>query len=185
MKRYIGSCVLLAAGILFGTTTVEAQVFTPSFMAPRRSMDVGVYLSDGPGEFAVEGIWRRGFGEFDLGFRAGVADTPEASILLAGEYRNPLALSAPIDVSITAAVQGAIGGTSTLGAMVGTSIGHTFATPEINFTPYFHPRIGLIEDDLEMLADLGLDLGVGSSLEVRLAIVVEEAGSEWGVGLSW
>ncbi len=46
------------------------QVFTPSFMGPYLSNDVGVYVSDvGSDALGIEGIWRRNSGGYDLGIR--------------------------------------------------------------------------------------------------------------------
>ena len=56
--------LLAVLAVLGSVGALEAQVFTPTFMAPRSSSDVGIYLSDGPGDFSVEGIWRRRFGRF-------------------------------------------------------------------------------------------------------------------------
>lgn len=192
MFRSVGRTFLLAAPLLFGGATVaESQVFTPTYMAPRSSSDVGIYLSDGPGEFAVEGIWRRMFGGYDLGFRAGLADLDDLGFLVGGEYRNPLALGAPLDISVTGAVQALLGDLSSVGFLVGASVGHTFVSDELAFTPYIHPRVGPVqgfvsdEFDLELLGDIGLDIAAGSRLDVRIGFGLETRGAEWGVGLAW
>lgn len=185
----IAGAVALIAGIT--VSEVGAQVYTPTFMAPRASSDVGIYLSDGPGEFSVEGIFRRDFGGFDLGLRAGVADTHDLSVLVGGEYRNPLAVAAPIDLALTGMIQGIFGGVSSVGFLAGLSVGHTFAADGISFTPYIHPRAGLVqgfiddEFDLELLADIGFDLGISQNLDLRFGIGLDTHGSDWGVGLSW
>jgi hypothetical protein len=170
-----------------------AQVFTPSYMAPRSASDIGVYLSDGPGDFAIEGIWRRAGGAYDLGLRAGLADTPDVGILLGAELRNPLSVGAPLDLAVTGHAQGLIIPDSDSGAgfLVGLSIGHTFDTEGISFTPYFHPRAGLIagfgadELDLDLLADLGFDVRFSPSLELRIGLSFEDRGGDWGIGLAW
>lgn len=185
-------------GLLAALTTAgaaEAQIFTPTFMAPRGSSDFGVYLSDGPGELAAEAIWRRGYGGNDLGFRVGIADTePDASVLLAGELRSPLSVgTAPIDLAVTGGVQGVIGGADLLGAQLGLSLGHTFTGTPFSITPYIHPRIAVIsgwgegDDDaeLDLLADLGIDFGVSPNLLLRLGIAFEQPGAGLGIGLAW
>jgi hypothetical protein len=184
----------LAAGLLATGTPAAAQVFTPTFLAPRASSDAGIYLSDGPGEFALEGIFRRGFGGYDLGFRVGLADTRDATLLLGGELRSPLrAGTAPLDLALTAGAQALLGDVDAVGVQGGLSIGHTFVPGEITFTPYLHPRIALVDGlgvdddfDLELLADLGLDLAFRSGLALRIGIALDdEAGGDWGVGLVW
>jgi hypothetical protein len=188
------SLVFLLVAVAFGSVSrrAEAQVFTPTFMAPRQSSDIGLYLSDGPGEFSIEGIMRRGFGAYDLGFRLGLADTEDLTVLVGGELRHPVAQTAPIDLSVTGHAQGAFGDRSGLGVLLGLALGYTFTTPEIAFTPYLHPRVGGVESlygddfDLELLADLGFDLRFSQSFDVRLGITFEdEHGAEFGVGLAW
>lgn len=188
--RWVLSLAVLA--VLGSVGVLEAQVFTPTFMAPRSSSDVGIYLSDGPGDFSVEGIWRRSFGGYDLGFRVGVADMDDVAILVSGELRNPIALGAPLDLAITGAAQGAFGDRSAGGFVLGLSIGHTFASPELALTPYLHPRIGLVkgfrrsdEFDLDLLADLGFDLRISPRLDLRLGIGLVDRGADWGVGFAW
>lgn len=182
--------VLLVAGN-FATARAEAQVFTPTYLSPVRSSDIGVYLNDGPGEFSVEGIWRSGFGEFDLGFRGGIADTDDLSVLIGADYRHPLAFGAPVAIAATGVAQGVLGEVAGAGVMAGLSIGPTFDSPGLSFTPYVHPRVGLIrslgiEDwDLELLGDVGFDLRL-SRLDIRFGINFDDAGgADWGVGLAW
>jgi hypothetical protein len=188
----IAAIAVIAALTGMTAAPVEAQLFTPSYMAPRPSSDIGIYLSDGPGDFAVEGILRRSSGAYDLGFRAGIADTNDLSVLLGVELRNPIAISAPIDVAVTGGAQGAFGDISDGGLLLGVSIGHTFVAPELGLTPYLHPRIGLVTFDedgddigLELLADLGFDVSFNRNLELRFGISLDDVAAEWGIGLAW
>lgn len=183
-----------AVAVALGSASgAEAQVFTPTFQSPRASSDVGVYLSDGPGDLAVEGIIRRGFGGFDLGLRVGIADTePDASLLLGGELRNPLTVAAPIDVALTGGIQAILGDFDALGVQVGVSIGHTFVGAPFTLTPYIHPRIAMVdrwggddEFDLDLLADLGIDLDVTPNLSLRLGIAFDQPGTGLGFGIAW
>lgn len=191
-RRWMAAAAVAAA--MLSASGVEAQVFTPTFMAPRSSSDLGIYLNDGPGDFSVEGIMRRAGGGYDLGLRLGVAEIlDDAALLLGGELRNPLALgTAPLDLAFTAGVQGVIGEVDAIGLQAGLSIGHTFVSPGLAITPYLHPRIGMIDGwganddfDLEVLADLGVDVQFNGNLALRLGIPLEEHGSDWGIGLAW
>lgn len=189
-----GLVVALAAAT---AAPVHAQVFTPSYLAPTRGSDFGVYLEDGfPGadDIALEALLRRSFGTYDLGFRAGVADQgDDLAILLGGDYRNPLELStAPVQLAVTGAVQAIVGDFDAVGADVGLSIGATFAAPQFSITPYVHPRIGLInsldvdEDlDLDLLADVGFDLAFSRNLIVRLGVGLSDEVTDFGIGLAW
>ena len=187
------SVPLLLLGISLSAAPATAQVFTPTYMAPGSSSDVGVYLSDGPGDFAIEGIWRRAGGAWDLGLRGGLADTRDLGILLGAELRNPLSTGAPLDIAVTGHAQGLIipDFDSGVGFLVGLSLGYTFASPEISFTPYLHPRAGIVAGfgdddlDLELLADFGFDVRINQSLEFRFGLSFEDMGADWGVGLAW
>lgn len=193
MKKLVLST--LATCLIAGTLPASAQVFTPTYQAPRSSSDVGIYLADGPGDFSLEGILRRGFGGYDLGLRAGIADTPDLSVLLGADLRNPLtAGTAPIDLAFTAGVQGLIGDVTALGLQAGLSIGHTFLPAGGGFTvtPYIHPRVALVDwggpddgFDAELLADLGFDFALRSGLLLRVGVSLSDPGADWGIGLAW
>lgn len=190
MRSGIIASSLLVLGL--AAAPAYGQVFTPTYMAPRASSDVGVYFSDGPGEFAVEGIWRGIYGGQNVGLRAGLADTEDVMVLLGAEYRNALTQSTPLDLSVTAAGQGAFGDFSAFGFLLGLSVGHTFALDELAVTPYVHPRFGLInsfggddELDLELVADFGIDARLTENVEIRFAFPLDSEGSDWGVGFAW
>lgn len=184
---------LATAAVSLAPLRALAQVFTPTFLAPRAGSSVGVYLSDSPGDLAVEGILRSSFGGYDLGFRGGIMDIGGAQLTLGGELRNPLRLgTAPVDIAFTAGIQGVFGDADLLGLQGGLSIGHTFVPGDFIFTPYIHPRLALADrvgpdDDLEadLLADVGLDFDFRSGISLRIGIGLEDLGSDWGVGLSW
>ncbi len=185
-----------AAVLAMSAQAAGAQVFTPTYLAPRVGSDLGVYVSDGPGDLAIEGIWRRPLsGGSGLGLRAGFADANDGSALLLGvDYRNPLSLAgtAPIDLALTLGAQGMLGDLDAIGAQVGLSIGYTFTTPEVTLTPYIHPRLAFVnvdaggEDDseIEPLADLGIDVGFAPNLSFRFGANLGD-GADWGIGLAW
>lgn len=174
------------AGALWAGSA-EAQVFTPSYQAPVVMNDLGVYVSDGPGDFALEGIYRSG----PLGLRVGLIDAGENLLTIGGEFRAPIE-SNPVDVAFTAGAQGIIGDVDAIGLQGGLSIGKRFVNPGVALTPYLHPRIALIdgladEDDFEaeLLADLGVDAEFASNLILRLSIGLSNPGPDFGIGLAW
>lgn len=194
MKRVL-LCAIVACSMSAVAEVASAQVFTPTYQAPRSSSDLGIYLADGPGEFSIEGILRRGFGGYDVGLRGGIADTPDLSVLLGADLRNPLtAGTAPIDLAFTAGLQAIVGDATALGLQGGLNIGHTFVPTSGGFTvtPYIHPRVALVDwgapddgFDAELLADLGFDFAMRSGLVLRVGLELSGPGSDWGVGLAW
>ena len=192
MKKGTFVAAAVAVMALGGAAEAGAQVFTLPFQPPRISNDVGVYVNDGPGDLAIEGILRRGA----LGLRVGFADVADGGALLAGiDYRSPLRLAgtAPVDLALTLGGQAMLGDADGFGAQVGLSLGYTFTSPELTVTPYLHPRLAVVkldtgaEDDeaeLEALADLGIDLGFSPNLALRFGANLGE-GANWAVGLAW
>ncbi len=171
MKKQLLVLVWFAlVGTAMFTSQAAAQVFTPTFQPPRGGGNIGVYLSDGPGDFAIEGIFRQGARTSDLGFRVGLADVGDGlGVLVGADLRNPLALgTAPVDFALTLGGQGLLGDISGFGFQGGLSIGSTFRAQGFNFTPYIHPRLALVNEidnnrgqdglDLDVRADVGFDL---------------------------
>jgi hypothetical protein len=189
MKKTVSMSALAAAAVLALSGTAQAQVFTPSFQAPVPMNDLGIYLSDSPGDLTLEGIWRSG----PVGLRVGYVDTePDGLISLGGEVRSPIATSAPIDVAFTAGAQGIIGDADALGLQAGLSVGRRFVNPGVAITPYIHPRIALIDgfpenDDweTELLAELGLDAEFSQNLILRVSVGLSDQTPDVGVGLAW
>ncbi len=185
--------VLLLCTALMGgfARAAHAQVYTPTYMAPRPSSDLGLYLSSGPGSFALEGIWRRHLGGYDLGFRAGVANEQNATLLVGAELRNPFAVTgAPVDFAFTAGVQAKVSRDAEAGFLAGLSVGHTFVPGTFRFTPYIHPRVGLVSGGRDgltarVLADIGLNFDFQPNLSFRVGFGLARETADWGVGLAW
>lgn len=190
MKTTIVAVGAVLFGTLFASAEARAQVFTPSYMSPVPMSDLGIYVSEGPGDLTLEGIWRAGA----LGLRAGFVDTNGDDLLsVGGEFRNPLPVaSAPLSLAFTLGGQGLLGENSAIGLQAGLSAGGRFVQPGIAITPYIHPRIAFIngfgvEDDFnaEVLADLGVDLEFARNLVFRLGVGLSDETADWGIGLAW
>jgi len=188
--RWILTLTAIALGC--GAGHADAQVFTPTYMSPERGGDVGLYLSDGPGSFAFEGIWRQPFGGYDLGFRAGVADRRSIVLLVGAEFRSPVALDdVPLAIAATAGLQGAIGDGGAAGFQGGVTLGYPIDEGTFRFVPYIHPRIALVnrfgrdEFELDPLADVGFDFVLAQNITFRFAVALGNPGANWGLGLSW
>jgi hypothetical protein len=190
--RRLGTSLALAAALAAGHGA-HAQVFTPSFMGPTSSGDVGVYVSDGAGT-AIEGIWRqRSRSGYDLGLRAGFMDVGDGALTVGGELRKPLQVEgSPIALAVTGSAQGVFGDGNAIGLAAGLTAGHTFVPGTFTVTPYLHPRIALAKSlegssdfKADALVDLGLDFGVQPNLAVRLSLGLSSASPDWGIGLAW
>jgi hypothetical protein len=192
MKKHSFAAVSALAAVVMAVAPARAQVFTPTFQSTARVSDIGIYLSDGPGDLAVEGIWRRGLGTGDLGLRAGFADAGDGLLLLGADWRQPLALATqPVDLALTLGGQLAVGDVSGLGAQVGLLFGHTFAEPGVRITPYVHPRLAVLsaigdsnDAEVDVLADIGADFSFAPNLTLRLGVNIGD-GADWGIGLAW
>lgn len=184
-----------ALALTLSAPRASAQVYSPTFMAPAQSSELGVYLMDiEGGDIGVEGIWRRNLGSFDLGLRGGFYDFESDGAATVGvELRNPLAVrDLPLSLAFTAGAQAIFVDEAAIGLQAGLSAGHTFAPGGATVTPYIHPRLALVDGwggnddgfDLEVLADLGVDVDLSGGLSVRFGANLGE-GADWGLGLSW
>jgi hypothetical protein len=182
--------IMAAAALLVaGTGDATAQVFTPTFTSPRPVNELGIGLSSGPGDLAIEGIWRGG----QLGLRVGYVDAADGLLSIGAEVRSPLPVTgAPLGLAFTAGGQALVGDIDAAGVQTGLSAGYTFMGNGMAFTPYMHPRVGMINHlggnsdwDFEVMADIGADLEFANNLLLRLGINVGDVGASWGVGIGW
>jgi hypothetical protein len=182
------------AAVVLAAAPARAQVFTLPFQSTERGgTDLGIYLSDGPGDLAVEGIWRRPFASGDLGLRAGFADLGDGELILGADWRQPLALGTqPVDVALTFGGQAVLGDVDGIGGQVGLAFGHTFVESGLHVTPYVHPRLAVAsaisdgnnDTELDVLADVGADFRFAPNLVLRLGVNLG-SGADWGIGLAW
>jgi hypothetical protein len=182
-----GVCAMLLT--IFFAGAASAQVFTPTYTSPRLLNEMGIYLSDGPGDLGVEGIWRGG----PLGLRVGFVDAAGGLLSLGGEVRTPLPVTgAPLGLAFIAGAQGLIGDENAVGVQAGLTAGYTFRGTGAFFTPYMHPRVGMVgslngssDMEFEVMADVGVDVEFWTNLIVRLGVSLDDVGANWGVGLAW
>lgn len=187
--------LLLVAGAIFVSASVaEAQIYTPSYLSPRSTGDVGLYINDGPGDFSLEGILRTDAGGYDVGFRGGLSTSSNGLIGLVGaDLRSPFtAEDIPLEFAFTAGTQALISSNSRIGATVGVSAGSTFVPGDFSVTPYIHPRLLLLGGsgvdglNADIAADIGVDFHFQPNVSFRLAIPLSTPPfSAWGLGVSW
>jgi hypothetical protein len=193
LKQRIAVLVLGLLLVAGAAQRAQAQIFTPTYLAPRSGGDLGLYLNDGPGDFSLEGIWRRDLGGYDLGLRGGVGSVgDDAALLVGADLRNPLSVAeVPLDFAFTAGVQAVVASRSAAGVQIGVSAGHTFVPGDFSVTPYIHPRLALLsgfrDRDLNarVLADIGFDFAFQPNLTFRLAFGLGRETADWGIGLAW
>lgn len=173
--------VLCAAG------GASAQVFTPTYLSPQVRNDIGVYLSDGPGNLAIEGIWRGG----PIGIRLGYVDASDGLLSLGGAYFRAVQVEdESLELLATLGAQGLIGEGGGGGAQAGVSAGYTFLPGGIPVTPYLHPRVALVdalgEEGLavEALAEVGAEVVVSPQWVARLSVGVSGVGANVGFGVA-
>jgi hypothetical protein len=190
--RRLGSALALGAALLAGGAA-QAQVFTPGFMAPASSGDVGGYVSETGGGTAIEAIWRQRRASWDLGLRGGFVDLGNGALTVGAELRAPLHVQTePIALAFTAAGQGVFGDANAIGFNAGITAGHTFVPGTFTLTPYLHPKIALAKAleggghfNADAQADLGVDLGFQPNLSLRFNVGLADASPDWGIGLAW
>jgi hypothetical protein len=185
----------LALGAVFAARA-EAQVFTPTFLSPVPSNDFGVYVSDWRGGLGVEGIWRRqSRGGSNLGLHAGYVDLGDGALTVGLDMRNPVVLAgAPIGLAFTVGGQAVIGDATSLGGQVGFTAGQALPAGGFTVTPYIHPRLALAtgfigdgadnEFEIDVLADVGVDLDFASGVALRLGANLGD-GANWGLGVAF
>lgn len=183
-------------GILLGflglgmALPLRAQVFTPTYQSPYLGSDLGVYLSSGPGDFAAEAVLRRTFGGYGLGARFGLADVGNAAVVAGVELTAPLASLPPLEVNVLAGAQAVVGDDTGVGAHGGVGVGARVPVGTFALVPYGNVRLGLVDPlgpadaDLDLLADLGVDLELARGFVVRLGFGLGDPTASWGVGFA-
>jgi hypothetical protein len=186
MRKLLAFVALVCAASF--AVPAHAQVFTPTYMSPIHFNDVGVYLSDAPGDLAIEGIWRGG----PVGLRVGVVDGDGDNLIsVGGEIRSPIPLpGAPLGLAFTLGAQALVGNGNAYGGQVGLTAGHRFLIPGLAITPYIHPRLAVIDGlrggrSEEVLADVGLDIEIPENLIFRFGLGLSSETSDWGFGIAW
>jgi hypothetical protein len=184
---------VLLALVVGGGSVAEAQVFTPSYASPRSAGDYGLYVNSGPGDFSVEGVFRTDLGIHDAGFRAGVASADGALFLLGADLRSPFNIQDfPVLFAFVAGVQTMFGqGSAEFGGTVGATVGYTFVPGDFSFTPYVHPRLGLLAGeardgiDAVFLTDMGIDFTFAPGVVFRVSFGLGRETADWGLGVAW
>lgn len=173
-------------GALGAAAAAEAsaqETGTPVFLSPYRTFErhsIGATVSDPGAGFAIEGDYRFGFNQHDLGARVGFLDiNDDTYLLLGGSYRARVIThnrDFPLDGAFTAGLGIRTGDGFTQGLVpVGVSLGRQFDVEDSNviFVPYVHPNVvfafGDSDEDLLFTLGIGVDVRIARNLDVRVA----------------
>ena len=198
-----------AALSLVAASTVEAQAYNyPAFQPPRTTMrefNFGVASGDDYGTSLVF-QWREPVGSrTQLTLDAGFGDPDgglDSFFFLGGTLGYQLKRSTadmPLDLLLTAGLNGAFGDFNLYRVPVGVSVGHRFPLEgQLAITPFVHPRLmmefadfdGGDDSEVGLGFDIGADFEFTPRMSMRLGVVLGgtdyfEDQSAFGVSLAW
>ncbi len=189
---------LALLAVLFAPITAAAQsTGTPVFAAPYRPFaksEIGLSLSDPGNGLALEGFYKTGHKNWDVGFRGGFWDTDGAgtAILLGVDGRSRVlthSQSFPLDGALTLGA-----GASLLDQFnqfmfpVGISLGRRvdLEGSSTSFVPYFQPVLTPVfgdgNSDLFFSIGLGADIKFNRNADLRVSGAI---GDMDGVSISF
>jgi hypothetical protein len=185
MRRHL--MLFLLAGSLGLASRLSAQATgMPSFNAPYRAFtrsELGVVFTfPNGGGTAIEGVYRKSSGRFDLGFRGGILDpggAGDAIVLIGAEARQRVLTHTadfPLDGALVLGVGGwFVSGNSFLFVPVGLSLGRRIDPQgsQISIVPYVQPTLFLVagSGNSDVLFDLGLgaDFRLSPRFDARIS----------------
>lgn len=190
--------LVLLAVLLAPATAAAQSTGTPVFAAPYRAFansEIGVSLSDpGPG-LALEGFYKSGHQNWDIGFRGGFWDTDgpgETAILLGVDGRTRVVTHSadfPLDGALTLGAGAMlVDGFNQFMLPVGISLGRRVNVEggETSFVPYFQPVLTPVfgdgDSDLLFSIGLGVDIKLNRQVDLRVSGAI---GDMDGVGISF
>lgn len=188
---------LLILALLAAPGAVAAQsTGTPVFAAPYRAFEKSEFaasVSDPGAGMALEGSYKFGHKNWDIGFRAGFLDTDGGStpFLLGADGRTRIinhSESFPLDGALTLGVGAMLAdGGNVMLIPAGLSLGRRLDLDgsDVSFVPYFQPLIHAAfasgNSDFGFSVGLGVDAKVSKQLDLRLSGAI---GDYEGVGFT-
>ena len=163
----------------------------PSFMAPIRDDDIGLYfIKPKDTDWGIAGTWRQS-GGLNLGVRGeyveldnfgGQVDSRWGIGADAKGFIGPMA--PPLAAAWTAGLGALIGsGLSALSIPVGLSLGLRLASGDLVLTPYVHPRVSFMYTSFDQSVGGGsetrflFDTDVGAELELSRQMILRLGGT--------
>ena len=195
------TCVAVVGLMAVAVGTGAAQeTGTPVFHGPYRSFagyEFGGTVSFQPAQqTAIEGQYRRAFGQLDAGLRAGamIRDDVQDSFLVGFEARHPLIseLHFPLRGALVTGVGLDVSGGVSFWLPVGLTLGRrlTVENSAVSFVPYVQPTGFITSTTSSKLAaalGAGLDIRMSAAFEVRVAGSFGSSGAPEGISVaaSW
>ena len=194
MRRLLVTLIVVSLVLAVGARAQSTG--TPVFLSPHRlftTYEVGGSFSDpGFGGWALEGFYRHGFKKFDIGIRAGLADSDntETTFLIGGDFRMPLVANSksfPLDGALILGLGGNLGDPGDVGYVpIGFSLGRRLLleNSQTSFVPYVEPVMTpTFGDQSDLLWTLGL--GVDMQFSTHFGVKVSGAfGDLDGISIS-
>jgi hypothetical protein len=186
MYRKIG--LLVGIGLLCGSTALDAQsTGMPNFNAPHRAFarhEFGGTLSFPEGDLTgIEGQYRFGYRNWDVGVRGGMLDTPgDAQVLLGATGRVRVVTHTeqfPLDGAVI--VGGGTQGFDNFIIPIGLSLGRRLELEDspISIIPYAQPTLWLVFDEFDANDTVVFGLGLGADFRLSNTFDVR---ASFGVG---
>ena len=186
-RSVLGAVVAVAlATVLVGRAAAQ-ETGTPVFKAPYRAFtthEFGGSLSfpSGAANFALEGFFSYGHGEYDLGIRGGFEDlegNADTRVLLGADFRTRVLHASdrfPLDGALTIGVGLNAGdGPDIVSVPVGLSHGRRFLLEgsKTSFVPYVHPvispRFSSGNSDVDLALGFGVDIRFSNTIDFRVS----------------
>lgn len=191
--------IATALTVAFAGVAAAQTVATPVYLAPYRAFtdyEIGGAFSTPGGGIAIEGAYRFGMDQFDVGFRLGILDGEGDNVnaLLAGvEARTRLfnhSEDFPLDGALMAGFGGQFGDGYAVGILpVGFSLGRRVNLDSgISLSPYVQPTLafafGDTGENVLVSLGIGMDLKLSNRLDLRLSGGIGDIDGI-AIGLSW
>ncbi len=195
-----GVAVIIASVVSVSGAAAQASGF-PSFNAPYRAFsdhEAGFAVSfPGLDDAAVEGLYRFGRGEFDIGFRGGIlfidnAFRTDEIVVLGVEARQRILTHSddfPADGALIFGLGAQIGARDDIIPSVGVSFGRRFDVEDsdVSIIPFVQPHLWWFigdTDDVAFSLGLGADFRLSPRFDLRVSLGVGDIDG-LSVGAVW
>jgi hypothetical protein len=191
---------LAALALLISASTASAQAtFTPSYNAPYRAFESHEFggtfsFPDGNRDLALEGQYRFGHKNFDIGLRGGILDLDQGGtdVLLGAEGRmrviDHTKSNFPLDGAVVAGIGTADFDSWTVPS-AGLSLGRRVTIEGFSFIAYGQPTMFIFtgngNTDVNFGLGLGTDFRLGEVIDLRASLGLFDGPEGFAVSVVW